>query len=188
MELKEYLIILKKYLFFIAILAFVGAIFAYYFAASRPQGYSTNQTFYLAGPKIEDNSNYTYEGYFAQEKARSFTDTAVAILDSSDFKSTVISPGQSLTVRKLAPQVIRLTANSSTPEAAHQLVGAGASAFNTQFITLAGDQGALSLKAIGQPPPAESDRLNRRIITISGALAGAAFALLVISLKVYFKV
>ena len=188
MELKEYIKVFKKYFAFILLVSATGALIAYIQTKSLPSGYSLTQTFYLAGPASLSSDYFTYEGFYAQEKARNFTDSAVAILDSDDFKSDVGEGSQNLTVRKMAPQVIRLTASAPNAESTQKLMTKTINIFNEKSITFADSKFSLSLKPISQKTtqPALS-KINKKIVTIFGLLLGFAFATFVVSLKTYFK-
>src|SRR3990167_8112945 len=107
MELKDFLKILKSYLAVIIVLAIVGAAGGFYSTRYFSSGYHHIQDFFLVDPSVQSISveNIKSENFFTQEKARDFTDTAIAILESPDFKSENIGTGDELIVRKLAPQV-----------------------------------------------------------------------------------
>lgn len=198
MELKEYLKVFKKYFAFILLVGLTGALIAYISTKSLPRAYSLTQTFYLAAltstpgrsePALQSQDIYSYEGYYAQEKARNFTDTAVAILDSDDFKSDVGEDSQNLAVRKMAPQVIRLTASAPNSQSAQKLMSKTINIFNEKSVTLADSRFVLSLKPISSHVPGPSrDQIDKKIITVFGLLLGFAFATFVVSLKTYFRI
>ena len=180
MELKEYLKIIKKYLTFIAICAVGGAALGAFSTKFLPKGYNLSQTVFLAPPQSITQGTYNYEGFYAQEKARNFTDTAVAILESEDFKSEVTANDQALSVKKLAPQVIRLIAIGQSPASSQDLMAKTINTFNKKFIDL-------SLKPIGQSPKPTFQASSRKVYTTAGFVLGLVTAVVVISLKTYFK-
>lgn len=185
MELKEYLKIFRKYLALIAALSFIGMSLAFAFARRIPQGYQDSQTFFISP---QSAAIQMYEGYYGQEKARNFTDTAVAILDSPDFKSEVQGTNEAISVRKMAPQVVRLTATSKSSAAAKNLLDKTVNSFNSKLQSLSGSQAQIQLKAIGRAQGPSTVAVNRKVFALVGLIAGFAFATAAISLKTYFKI
>lgn len=186
MELKEYIKLFKKYLAFIILCMLLGAALGTFFTKFLPSGYYLSQTFFLAMPQGTAQT-YDYEGFYAQEKARNFTDSAVAILESPDFKSEVALAHQSLAVKKLAPQTIRLTTVTQNPESSKELMQKTTNTFNKKFIDLAGDKNALSLKQIASSQEPSYQASSRKIYALGGIVIGFAASVAVISLKSYFK-
>lgn len=181
MELKEYLSIFKKYLVFITLCFALGIVLGALTTNFLPSGYNQSQTFYL---KISIPSNTpqsdNYDGFYAQERARNFTDTAVAILESSDFQSEVVTGGQALVVKKLAPQVVRLTAIAQNQESAKDLMRKTTDTYNRKFTEIA-------LSQIASPQEPSFKRSSRKVYAAAGAVLGITIAVVVISLKSYFR-
>ncbi len=186
MEFKEYLAILKKNAFFILFLAIFGAAVSLLITAKITKGARLSQLFYVQAPK-EALEVYHFEGYYTQEKARNFTDSAVVILESPDFTSEVVDSSISVSVRKVAPQVIRLTVAAGDLQTSQEVIPKIASAFNSKMISLSGDDQAPKLVAIGQFPKALATRPTRSIATVFGAVVGGIFALMVAGLKTYLR-
>jgi len=187
MELKEYLSLFKKYSVFILVCLILGTITGTLTTNFLPSGFNLNQTFYLAISQPATQQSYDYEGFYAQERARNFTDSAVAILESSDFQTEVAQEGQALTVKKLAPQVIRITAIGDNTQSAKNLMRKTTDVFNKKFTDLAGVENALSLKQIANPQEPSFKRSSRKIYAAAGAVLGIVTAVVVISLKSYFR-
>ena len=187
MELKVYITLLKKYLAFIILCIIGGAAIGTISTNFLPQGFNLTQTFFISAPHSTAQA-YDYEGFYAQEKARNFTDTAVAILESTDYKSQVLPQGENLTIKKLAPQIIRLTLVSKNSQNSKDLMQKSVDSFNKKFIDLAGEDNALSLKQIASSLEPSYQRSSRKIYAVGGAVLGTAFGVIVISLKSYFKV
>lgn len=186
MELKEYLLIFKKYSLFILILAAVGSIISYTYTIKLSEGTHASQLFYVVTP-LSPTTLYDFEGFYAQEKARNFTDTAVIILESPDFNQEIISSPDTISARKLAPQLIRLTVESSSFASAQALIGKTATSFNQKLISLAGQDQAIQIKAIGQGPIISAPSPKRGIIVLFGAVTGMIFAIFIAGIKTYFK-
>lgn len=191
MELKQYLKVAKKYWLFIIIVSLIGILLALFVARKMPQGFVLTQTFFITPPAVQNFAQYHFEAYHAGEKARNFTDTAVAILDSADFKSQVVSPGQAVKIRKLAPQVIQIKAFTPKSEEAKQLMVATASTFNAQFVftqPLPADPASFGLKEVAPAQAPTQQVVNRQVLAAAGLVLGFAFAVFVVSLKTYFKI
>ncbi|MDP2632930.1 MAG: hypothetical protein Q8P25_04400 [Candidatus Curtissbacteria bacterium] len=181
MELKEYLSIFKKYLVFIILCFVLGIVLGALTTNLLPSGYNLSQTFYLNIPTPSNTpQSENYDGFYAQERARNFTDTAVAILESSDFQSEVVIETQALLVKKLAPQVVRLTTIAQNRESSKDLMRKTTDTYNRKFT-------GISLSPIASPREPSFKRSSRKIYAAAGAVLGFATAVVVISLKSYFR-
>lgn len=189
MELRDYFKILKKYLFFSLLSAAGGALLALVAITTATRGGTYQQHFFVSVPQefAPTVQNFRYEGYFAQEKARNFTDTAVAILTSVDFTSEFVPPDYSLSARKVAPQVVRIVASSGDGSAAQKLPAEAALHFNQKMIFLQATPPARLIPISASPSLAASPP-NKAVLSVFGAVVGSIFALAVVALKTYFKV
>ena len=190
MELKEFIKILKSYLTVIIVLAIVGAASGFYSTRYFSSGYHHTQVYFLTDSSAQPASveNIKSENFFTQEKARNFTDTAVAILESPDFKSENIGTGDELIVRKLAPQVIRLTYVSPNADSNNSQLQKVTENFNTKSQSLTGSTQASQLKAVAGFKPPSYSSLNQFVLAVGGAFIGIVFALFVIGVKNYLKI
>ena len=188
MEFKEYIKIFKKNIGVLLLLVVLGVVLALMITYKLPSGYSQTRLFYIASEKTTPQTNYDYEGYYVQQKARDFTDTAVAILESADFISEVGILPVSLSVRKVAPQVLRLTVVAKDPQDANDAIEKISQSFNAKLVNLAGYDPALQIKPIGKAQPSYFSSPNKKILGVFGGSLGFIFGILVVGLKVYFKV
>lgn len=188
MELKNYLALLKNYLPLIIICSALGGIFAYFGASRLPKGFSLSQTFYVSLPASQNYQTYSFEGFYAQEKARNFTDTAVAILESADFKTQIITKNESVSARKLAPQIIRITATAQNQAETTQILDTVLTSFNRKIEALSAAPASPQLKEITESQTPVQIKLKTGVTTAAGFVLGLVFALLVISLKTYLKI
>lgn len=181
MELEHYIKVIKKNILIVAVLTLLGLAVAYYFSKNFQSGYLASQTFYISQDQTQDA---TQSSYFTQEKARNFTDTAVAILQSVDFKNSLAARG-AISVNKVAPQVIRISAIAADSTSAKNLMESVVNSFNTKIkeLSLAPSQ----LKPVDKLPEPQIAALSPKIILAFGAAVGFAASLLVIGLKVYFR-
>lgn len=183
MELKEYLKIITKNAWAILIFAAFGALIAFAISGRASATIQLEQLFFLPAQNVPSQQN---SDYYSQERARNFTDTAVAILESPDFAMELTSPG-SLSVRKVAPQVIRLTTSANDHQSAKSRLDESVAAFNSKMQELTSSP-SYELKAVGSGPHRTFAQPTKKVATIFGALAGGVFALFVIGLKNYFRI
>ena len=186
MELRKYLAILKKNWFFILIFAIFGAATAQIIASKLPSGYSKNQLFLITTSEKQSES-FSAEGYYAQERARNFTDTAVAILQSPEFLKEASRQEVAISAQKIAPQLIRVTAITPKPEDADFQIDKISSTLNQQLADLTGPNQPLQVKGVGSSSPTSYNAPNKKILIPFGIATGATFALFVTGLKTYFK-
>lgn len=187
MELKQFLLIFKKTLPIILVFSLFGAFLTYLVSARLPSGFKKDQLFYLTPANSSQKEAYDFEGFYAQEKARNFTDSVVAIIESPDFTNE-LTPSGTLAVRKVAPQIIKITAVGRSPEDATILLSNSLNVFNQKILSLSGLDNAMQLKPIGNPQPTAQASFNKKLLALFGFAAGATFAIFVIGLKSYFKI
>lgn len=187
MELKTYLKDFEKFKIFILTTVIIGGLLAFIISSNTQSGYSLSQTFFISSNIIKKSEDLSAnEDYFAQEKARNFTDSAIAILESEDFKSKVAEDGQSFSVRKLAPQVIKITSSASDPQGASLLMAKIPNQFNLKISSL-DENSPLALKEISPAKDPSFIKADKKIYTIAGLVLALALALFTVSLKTYFK-
>lgn len=184
MELKQYLKIVKKNLLLVLVLSVAGAVLALLLTKSLGSGFFLTQTFYVSSP-IEGSPEYA--GFYTQEKARNFTDTAVAILESLDFKKELVSSGDLITTQKVAPQVVRVTTTSQDRQRAKALMGSTVDSFNTKIQKLSGNQPQIQLKELASSDEPQKITRSKLVFAAAGLVLGATAAILTVSLKTYFR-
>lgn len=185
MELATYIKILRKNIGVLIALPVAFAILALYLSTKLQSGYAFEQTFYVApeeGTLPQTQASPDQSSYFTQEKARNFTDTAVAILESADFRRDLGSG--SISVKKAAPQLIKITAVSQDVPTSQVLMEKTISTFNAKLKNLPAD---FQIKAIGTPANPQKSAVSPKIIIAFALLAGLTIAVLTIGLKRYFR-
>ncbi len=189
MELKEFVVIIKKYFLFIVILTAAGAAVGFFSTRFFPSGFQRSQVYFVSehSTDLKNSPNFNAENYYLQEKLRNATDTLVAILDSVDFQKEVLSAGDTLQVRKIAPQVMRLTYLSSSEQNATLKLDKVVDKFNTKISDLTEGSPTAQLKAVGPTAQPIYSRLNRLTLFFAGSLLGLVFALFIVGLKEYNK-
>lgn len=185
MELKDYWKLLKKNLAFIALLAFLGALGAY-LLTSNFQGGQRVQRHYLLIE--EQTAGGEFESPVIFQESVDLTDTAVAILQTYDFKKEILKNRENLIVKKEARQVLNLQAQAGQKERAGEIIEAAAVNFNGKAANLFPQNSGIRLAEIGASYESLRPPLDKKVTTAFGFLLGAAFAVFAIGLKTYFKV
>lgn len=189
MELTDLVKILKKEIVFLAVAIFIGALVGFYSTRFFSSGYLHIQHYFLTEARSQEVSdNLNREIYYSQEKNRNFTDTAIAILESPDFKSEVVKKGDSLVVRKSAPQVIKLTYISKSPDENNTSLNNVKETFNSKIKALTESTSVSQLKPIGDNLPPVYSALNKFVLALAGSVLGIFFATFVIGLKNYLRI
>lgn len=184
MELKTFLKILKAYLVNILILASFGGVLGYYSSKISAESFQIEKTYFVRMPS-SDAANQI-ENLLIQNQASSQTDTAVALLESADFQGEALSVGSSLSVRKLAPQVVRLTITNSSQD--NLLKDFQNLPQNFSLKTQKLNQNNLNLVSVSENNKIQQPNVNTKITTGVGFLLGLLSALLLIGLKLYLKI
>lgn len=130
MELKEVLIFFKKDYLPILLTGVVFALAGSVIYYLLPPSYNASGSFYIKREIDESGGNYfTYEGYYSQQTALSYTNTLIGIFESVDIKSKALKDldievneqsirgfGRNMKVKKSGPQLITLTVKGNTPK------------------------------------------------------------------------
>ena len=185
MELKDYWQILKKNLAFIVFLALLGALFAYLLTSNFSGGQRVQKHYLLTE---EQASGEELESPVIFKESVDLTDTAVSILQTSDFKKEILKNQENLIVKKEAPLVLNLQAQAGQKERAYQIIQTAAANFNQKIAGLLGQNNQIRLMEIDSSYESLMPALDKKITTAFGFLLGATFAIFVIGLKTYFKV
>src|SRR3989344_7879991 len=184
MELKDYWVILKKNLVFIIFLALLGALFAY-LLTSNFQGGQRVQKHYLL--LEEQAAGQGFGSPVICKESVDLTDTAVSILQTSDFKKEILKNQESLIVKKEARQVLNLQAQASEQERTFEIIKTAVENFNGKTASLFGQNEKIKLTEIGASYEPLRPAFDKKITTAFGFLLGAAFAIFAVGLKTYFK-
>src|SRR3989344_487222 len=188
MDLREIYKLLRSQIYFVVALVILGAIIGAQSAKFFPSGYSKSQLFFLTTTQSPGPGQDSYFApYYAQEVARNFTDSAVALMASQEFLQELLHAGSSVTIRKVAPQLIRITAQSPNPADLNGPLEKISKAYNQKIAEISPDAYASQLKAVSPPTPPAFFALNAQILAIAGAVLGLASSLLIVGLKVYLK-
>lgn len=186
-------IIRKNLLLLVACTAIV-IVLAYFISAKSQSGYKLEQAFFISGTIFQEGPTaqssvpqpYDFDNYYGQEKARNFTDTAVAILQSGDFANSLSVGDAHISAQKLAPQLIKITAVSTSSSDAKFILERTVLEFNQKMKALE-PQNSPRLSPIGIPQEPVLNRIGPKIALLAGVAFGLALSTFLIALKTYFK-
>lgn len=203
MELKDIIKKLKKYRIFVAVAALVGIILGYaYFLI--PHTYTASGSFYINRAvqiQKENNGYFTYEGYYSQQTALSYTNTVVALLESYDVRSESLKNlniqvneaslrkyGRLIKVKKMGPQLVTLTTKQKTANEAEDLWKSVSKTLveKTSNINERGDSN-LNISAVIENPVIKESYKPLFVCVLTGAFLATFFAVIFVSIKEYFS-
>lgn len=184
MEFKSYLKVLRKYLYFFVALLFLGALIGFLIAARQPTGQTATKLYLIKAQESTSETTFDFDGYYAQEKARNFTDTLVAILKSSTFTANILASGQSIQIEKEAPQLIKVSVFAESPQEAQSLLLKTETVINQKLSRLFRKE--LTIEPLQDPVIGQKTNLPQIAYLLTGSILGLAFALFVVTLKEYF--
>lgn len=176
MELINYLKLIRQYAAFILICAFTAAVLAYLASDSISSGYKKSQTYFLAIDNINQVDN-----------ANELTDTAVAVIQSDEFKQESATFMVSFSARKIAPYVIKITFTSQNESSLAYQTQIVEKMFNEKLKSLSQNPPELRLVPLGAQNQITKTNLNKNVLAVFGIMIGALFAQLVIFAKTYLK-
>mgnify|MGYP001601264765 CR=1 FL=1 len=182
MELKQYLKLIQKNITFIGILTIVGLILGLYSAKLLPSGYKQSQVFFVTQSTADESPNTLYK----QDRALNYTDSAVSIIQSDDFLLSAQISQSTVEVKKLAPQVIKITLTSQSREKSTQDLSTILLRFNEKTEQILQSK-TIQLTPIGIAPTPVFFALNSKILAIFGALIGFISSAAILALTSYFK-
>lgn len=202
MELAELITYIKKHLKEVAGFALAGGLLGVLLYYVIPQYYVASGSFYISRAINNGASNYfAYEGYYGQQTAISYTNTVMGLFESTDVKAQAIKTlgmevndqslrklKRSLSVKKLAPQVIYVTVEATSPEKASSTYQAVADATLSiaQKLNQSGDT-QLQIEQVSKPPVIDDVFKNIFVNMLIGLGFGFVLSLGFLFLKKYLK-
>ncbi len=201
MEFKEIIKIIKMNRTVLVIFALVGSLLGTALSFV-PGKYRVEGSFFI-GRKADVPSTefFTYEGYYAQQTAQSYTNTAVALLESQDLKKAVLEQMEipvtdnnvrkltkSFRISKIGPQVITLTVRNPEENKSEEIFKTLASNFLNmgEKISAESDEN-ISVIPISEFPVKRQEQMPLIPCVMWGFMVGITAAILKISIKEYMK-
>ncbi len=202
MELIEYLRHLYRYKIWLLVGVIIGGLVGGILANSAKDQYQAATSLYIQRKTEAPNSQYfTYEGFYAQQTAVNFTDTAIKLLMTDEIISEAAklagyekTPQQigalkgSIVVKKDAPQLITVRITQPSRDQADNLATGLSQAIKQRTIDLNqyGDS-SLSIEQVESTPLVNLVRPSVVIYTVIGAFVGLIFAMMASALWAFIK-
>lgn len=176
--------------------ALLGIIF--YFLPSK---YVASGSFFVNRKTSAESDFFTYEGYYGQQTALSYTNSILSLMESIDIKRMVLESNKMplnsknmnvlnriISVKKTGPQVISLVVKGKTYEEAKRLWNSvsNVTMAATYEINRNGDEN-LSISPVSPQPLVGLPYKSVYLYGIVGTLASFTVASFFICLKEYFK-
>lgn len=200
MELKETLNALYKnmvlFIGFLVMGIIVGAV-----VYLLPARYYAVGSLYVSRNNQDNTSFFTYEGYYSQQVAVTYTNTAMALMESVDIRTKALRTlgidinelnlrkyGQIISVKKAGPQIITLTVKNEDPEKAQRIWNevAKQTISAVQVLNEAGDR-SLGISKISESPTIKTGYKSIPVFLLSGLIGGFILGYVVVMLKEYMK-
>jgi capsular polysaccharide biosynthesis protein len=201
MELRNIVKNLSKYKIFLAVSVIIGMLLGMFYY-SLPKTYTATGSFYVK--RSVDTlrlSYFSYEGYYGQQTAQAYTNTAIALFESLDTRFESLSRvglstnivnlkkfSKVIKVTKAGPQLITLTVTSKDPRMAEALWESVANTTieKSRFINIGGDP-FLSISKTSEVPVVRDVYKPLWLCLTTGGLLAPLIVILFISLRSYFK-
>jgi len=187
MELKKYLMTAKKDLVFTLAIGLIVGLAAFLSAPRIESGFRSQKVFYLSNLESQPTQGYNFSGYFTQSTAINETDTAVAILQSPDFQALLPKTNTTVTVRKLAPQVIQVTVISKEAGSPKQAVENLPKIFNQKMRDLNPNGPTITLNQLSDEVIVSYRSVSSKLVALAGFIFGIVFAFLILGIKNYLE-
>jgi uncharacterized protein involved in exopolysaccharide biosynthesis len=202
MELRNYLDFLWRYRLSLLGALVLGSLLGGSYAATRDETFQAVQSLYVQ--RQPDNSTtqyFTYEGYYAQQVAASYTDTALKLLTSDEIlRRAAENAGMATDVRSLsrlrsaivgkkdAPQLIKVTTTLESEQNATRFSHGLAEALKSRTAELnrTGDS-RLTIDSVNSQEYVSTVKPPLPIYAIAGAILGFLSMLCGLALYHYIR-
>ena len=200
MELKQIIKKIRRYKWSFLASVGVGAVLGIliYFL---PPKYLASGSFYVKRSISGERNFFTYEGYYGQQTALSYTNSVVALLESLDLKKVVLEKmgikvneqtlrkfSHLVKVRKTGPQIISVTVKGKSYKEAENIWDKLSETLiaTTQEINKNGDPN-LSVAPVSSQPVVKETYRSLYLFGIAGALISATLFSFYICIKEYLR-
>ncbi|MFZ2663835.1 MAG: hypothetical protein WAX66_00515 [Patescibacteria group bacterium] len=200
MEIKEIIKKIRKYRPQFVIIAILGAALGVGLCFLPPK-YISSGSFYIKRSISGEKNYFTYEGYYGQQTALSYTNSVVALAESLDLKKIVIEKlgmeateeglrkiSKMMKVRKTGPQIISITVRADSLNISEDIWNKLSETLldTTYEINKDGDPNLMVVKVSDKPVVKQSYR-SAVVFGFCGLLISTTLYLLIICIKEYLK-
>ena len=198
MELKELLRIINKHRRAIYIYVTLGVMMGV-LIFFLPSKYVSTVSFYIKRAADANTSFFTYEGYYGQQTALSYTNTVVGLLESVDIQSKALNKlniqvnevslrryAKHIKAKKSGPQLVALTVKGNTFSESKKLWEAVADELITvnQQLNVNGDD-KLNVSKISAQPVVKKENKSLWLNIPAGILLALCAGIFIVSFKEY---
>lgn len=192
---------LKKYKTFLLLTTILGILIGGVLGYITEK-YIAEGSFYV-GRRIDPNQAmfFTYEGYYNQQTALSYTNTAVALIESTDVKKLTLEKldievgeetlrefGNIMKVKKSGPQLITVTVKGSSTIRAFELWNSLINSFlETAEKLNKNTDPNLAIQKVSPAPIVRQSLLPLVSLPIAGGMLFLLISVFLVSLKEYLK-
>lgn len=200
MELKKIIKTIEKNRLLLITATFIGLVLGiiFYFLPSK---YISSGSFYVSKKTDKSLDFFTYEGYYAQQSAITYTDSVITLAKSVDIKKDVLEKmnrpineknlrelNKSIKIKKAGPQIISLEIKGRTYELAEETW----TKFSESLIKKSEEMNEnsdekLVVNTVSEKPLTRKAYRSPWAFGATGVLAGLALGILVMCGKEYFK-
>lgn len=200
MELKEIKKVLSKNRFFLimpAIFGFALSLIFYYL----PAKYVSSGSFYV-GRKIDKSDEFfSYEGYYAQQTAVTYTNSVMSLAESIDIKKSALDEmnlpydnknirilEKALKIKKLGPQMITISTKHSDREVSDSMFRSISKSLikASKDVNKNGDN-SLFIHPVSAEPLIKETYKSLYVYSIAGILSGLVVGLFYLCLRECLK-
>jgi len=200
MELREIFKKIRKNKKILIVCVLVGLLTGILFHF-LPSNYIASGSFYITRKEDNSESFFTYEGYYSQQTATTYTNSVVALAESVDVKKQVLEKvdlpindqnirkiNKSMSVKKTGPQIIDITFKDKDLNKVKTIWQSISDILieTSKEINLNGD-GKLIVVKISEEPFIKEGYKPLWMTSVAGIIFGFSLGMLIISLKEYFK-
>ena len=200
MEIREIIKKIRKNRVLLAISSFLGLLAGFVFFILPPT-YTASGSLYVTRKAEDSGTFFTYEGYYSQQSAITYTNSVVALAESSDVKKQVLESlempldttnlrklNNSIIIKKTGSQVININVKNKDSNKAQKLwEELSKSIIETSKNINEESNDNLSVVKVSDKPLIRESYKPLFLLGMGGLLLGFSIGLLIISLKEYFR-
>ncbi len=200
MEIRDILKKLRKHKRLIVLFVIIGFFFGCILNFVPPT-YTSSGSLYIKRSINQETEYFTYEGYYGQQTALSYTNSVVALLESPDVKREVLKLmnlstdernirklSKMIRAKKIGPQVILVTVKSKNYDTSKEVWDKTVNSLVevASKVNRNGDKN-LGISLVSEQPIVKESFRSLYLFGTAGSLMFFTFSLFYISLKEYFK-
>lgn len=200
MEIREIIKKIRRNKVLLGIFCFLGLLAGFVFFILPPT-YTASGSIYVTRKAEDSGTFFTYEGYYSQQSAIMYTNSVIALAESSDVKDQVLKSlgmprgatnlrklNNSIVIKKTGSQIININVKDKDSNKAQKIwEELSNSIIETSKNINEDSNDNLSVVKVSEKPLIRKNYKPPIIIGLAGLLLGFSIGILIISLKEYFR-